>query len=532
MAQNKTKAALARDGQGVADMDEGHALVVGATGSGRTNLLMAMADEAIAAGRSVVYIEGRGDRDITARLFGLADRHGRSEDVMVLDLSARGGHGTSNTINPFAACDATGAVDLITPMLDASEDGRFWRARAVGLARAVLGALVFLRDDGVLDLNADSIRDLLNLNKVIDLTDPDAYPQLPDSVRAPLRKYLGSLPGYLEWKKYKQAQATVDHHGYLVAQMARPLQILGEDYGHVFVPGDGEVHLGEVAGRPSILVVTLPDLTRNAGERAFAGHFAMALVRDLMARRTGAGHEPMRLLVDDLPADALADVEPCLAWGRSAACTVTLALRTLAPATGRDAVGRLVGLVAAQVILRSDEAALRPVAGLLPDAAAEVASLGARIDALGARGAVLAALGRVDELGKVADLQAAAMSALEAAEGRIVRFADLAALETGTGVLVRRGVAVRVRVRDMSEAVGGPFALNPGRVPDSLRQRREVIAQAREEREAVQADLAEREARPVIDLAALETAPASANDVDMVRRAVQACVAVGRSDGR
>ncbi len=88
-----------------------HAFVCGATGSGKTNLLLALCGERIAAGEGLLFVDGKGDAEALGKLSALAKRHGRERDLMVLNFGeppAVGRGRVSNTINPFATCSARG----------------------------------------------------------------------------------------------------------------------------------------------------------------------------------------------------------------------------------------------------------------------------------------------------------------------------------------------------------------------------------------------------------------------------------------
>lgn len=150
------------------------------------------------------------------------------------DLGAAGGKLISNTLNPFS----TGSSDALTQMLvslmdDVGGDGAMWKGRATAMLTGVIRALVWLRDQNVVDLNVGVIRDTLNLRAIIDLGDKNKNPDMPAHIRKSIRSYLTSLPGFQEDKGYKQAQTTLDQHGYLEMQFTKILGSLADVYGHI-----------------------------------------------------------------------------------------------------------------------------------------------------------------------------------------------------------------------------------------------------------------------------------------------------------
>jgi len=273
-----------------------HVFVVGATGSGKTNQLLAMAASAISGGNGLTFIDGKGDASAYRRLLRLARRYGREDDVRLLNFCDRpaGAEPVTQTFNPFASGSAETLTQFVVGMMeDATGDGAMWKGRATAMFTGVMRALVHLRDAGMLDLNVGVLRDHLNLRRIIDLTDGEKYPSLPEAVRHTVRSYLTSLPGYQEEKKYKQAQTTMDQHGYLEMQFTRVLGAFGDVYEHVFSRGYGEVDIADLRDNRRILVVLLPMVGRSVEERRFLGSTVQAILNGLMS--AAARHDVERV---------------------------------------------------------------------------------------------------------------------------------------------------------------------------------------------------------------------------------------------
>lgn len=273
-----------------------HFLVLGTTGAGKTEALIGFAANAITWGSGFLFCDGKGDVTLFAKVYALARRFGREDDLLVLnfmtgnkDIGSSDGKVRSNTLNPFA----TGSSDTMTQMVvglmdDAGGDGAMWKGRATAMFTGVMRALTWLRDEGVVDLNVGEIRDHLNLKRIVELADQAKYPDMPQHIRKSIRSYLSSLPGYQEDKGHKQAQTTLDQHGYLEMQFTKILGSLADVYGHIFKTPYGEIDMADVVLNRRILVVMLPALEKASDEIANLGKIVVATLKGMMGGTLGS----------------------------------------------------------------------------------------------------------------------------------------------------------------------------------------------------------------------------------------------------
>ena len=273
-----------------------HFLVVGTTGAGKTESLLGFAANALMWGSGFLFCDGKGDVALFAKVSVLARRFGREDDLLVLnfmtgnqDLGASGGVLQSNTLNPFA----TGSSDSLTQMVvslmdDAGGDGAMWKGRATAMLTGVMRALCWLRDAGEVDLNVGEIRDFMALKRIIRLGDEKEYPDMPQPIRKSINSYLQSLPGYAAEKKERQAQTTLDQHGYLEMQFTKILGSLADVYGHIFFTPNGEVDMFDVVLNRRILVIMLPALEKSGDEIANLGKIVVATLKGMMGATLGS----------------------------------------------------------------------------------------------------------------------------------------------------------------------------------------------------------------------------------------------------
>lgn len=264
-----------------------------------TESLLGFASNAVSWGSGCLFIDGKGDVNTFASFYALARRFGREDDVLVMnymtgnqDVGAGGGVLLSNTMNPFSH----GASDTLTNMIvslmdDVGGDGAMWKGRATAMLTGLMRALIWLRDNNRIDLNVGEIRDHMNLKRIIDLCDPSKYPDLPIHIRANIKSYLLSLPGFQEDKGYKQGQTTLDQHGYLEMQFTRILGSLADVYGHIFKTPFGEIDMNDVVLNRRLLLIMLPALEKSSDEIANLGKIVVATLRGMMGSTLGSAIE-------------------------------------------------------------------------------------------------------------------------------------------------------------------------------------------------------------------------------------------------
>ena len=273
-----------------------HFLVVGTTGAGKTESLLGFAANAIMWGSGFLFCDGKGDVALFAKVYALARRFGREDDLLVLnfmtgnqDLGAAGGKIMSNTLNPFSNGSSDSLTQMVVSLMDdAGGDGAMWKGRATAMLTGVMRALTWLRDEGDVDLNVGEIREFMQLKRIIDLGDTNKYPFLPQSIRKTIKSYLTSLPGFQEEKGYKQAQTTLDQHGYLEMQFTKILGSLADVYGHIFHTPYGEVDMHDVVLNRRILVIMLPALEKSGDEIANLGKIVVATLKGMMGATLGS----------------------------------------------------------------------------------------------------------------------------------------------------------------------------------------------------------------------------------------------------
>ncbi len=279
-----------------------HILYLGTTGAGKTEGLKSMVTNALSWGSGFVYVDGKADTDLWSSLSALTRRFGRDDDLLVLNYmtgNAEGG-APSNTMNPFSSGSSSYLVNMLTNLMPEAEgDNVMWKERAVSLVSAIMPALVWKRDHLDIPLFVTSIRDHLNLNKIIALSREEV---LPKEIRSGVNGYLETLPGYNDKAFDDNGQmkppggdvpqvdmnTMSNQHGFLTMQLTRSLQSLGEDYGYIFNTPHADVDMVDVVLNRRILVVLIPALEKSGDEIANLGKIIAANMKGMMGSALGA----------------------------------------------------------------------------------------------------------------------------------------------------------------------------------------------------------------------------------------------------
>lgn len=259
-----------------------------------TEALTSIATNALSWASGFIYVDGKADSSLYAKIYAMARKMGRDDDMLVINLMTGSMDITqvhkvkmSNTMNPFS----TGSADFLTQMIvslmsESGGDNAMWKDRAISLVSGLMGALCYMRDHEGLLLNTGVIREYLNFPKLFTLYQRRA--EFPAAIGAAISGYVKSLPGFLEKNRANQSEDTLKQHGFLEMQFTRIMGSLADTYGHIFMHELAEVDLEDVVLNRRILVVLLPSLEKSPDELRNLGNIVVAALRAMMAKTLGA----------------------------------------------------------------------------------------------------------------------------------------------------------------------------------------------------------------------------------------------------
>jgi intracellular multiplication protein IcmO len=284
-----------------------HVLIFGSTGSGKTEALVSLAFNALVQASGFLYVDGKGDNSLFAKVFSLCRSMGREDDLLLINFmtGARDVVGAqerrlSNTMNPFCNGSSSMLSQLVVSLMDSgsqSSDGDMWKGRAIVFVEALMKVLVFMRDKGKILLDANSVRNYFELPRLEaiamdkmfprDNQEPVSLADTPDLILEPITNYLKNLPGYDPSKKGKQSSQVLEQHGFITMQLTRVFGSLADTYGHIIRTNLAEVDLRDVVLNRRVLVVLLPALEKSTDELASLGKVIIASLKAMMAAGLG-----------------------------------------------------------------------------------------------------------------------------------------------------------------------------------------------------------------------------------------------------
>ena len=286
-----------------------HCLIFGSTGSGKTEALVSLAFNALVQGSGFIYVDGKGDNSLYAKIFSMARSMGREDDILVVNFmtGARDIVGPqekrlSNTMNPFANGSSSMLSQLVVSLMDGSSktpDGDMWKGRAIVFVEALMKLLVYMRDQGAILLDVHVVRNYFELTRVENIVIDKVFPrdgqeplslnEVPDLVLEPITNYLINLPGYDKSKKGKQVSQVLEQHGFITMQLTRVFGSLADTYGHILRTNLAEVDLKDVVLNRRILLVLLPAFEKSPDELSNLGKIIIASLKAMLA--AGLGEE-------------------------------------------------------------------------------------------------------------------------------------------------------------------------------------------------------------------------------------------------
>lgn len=286
-----------------------HCLIFGSTGSGKTEALISLAFNSLIQGSGFIYVDGKGDNSLFAKLFSMARFMGREDDILVVnfmtgakDIIGPQEKRLSNTINPFADGSSSMLSQLVVSLMDASAntpDGDMWKGRAIVFVEALMKLLVYMRDQGAILLDVNIVRNYFELSRVENIVLDKIFPRdgqeplklndVPDLVLEPITNYLINLPGYDKSKKGKQVSQVLEQHGFITMQLTRVFGSLADTYGHILRTNLAEVDLKDVVLNRRIMLVLLPAFEKSPDELSNLGKVIVASLKAMLA--AGLGEE-------------------------------------------------------------------------------------------------------------------------------------------------------------------------------------------------------------------------------------------------
>ena len=279
-----------------------HMLVLGTTGSGKTQALKALATNALTWGSGFVFVDGKADTSTWGEIYSLVRRFGREDDLLCINyMTGNSDAGSSsNSMNPFSSGSASYLVQMLVSLMpESGGENAMWKERAISLVGALMPALTYKRDNQHMLLDIGVVGEHIDLPAIIRLSRDQTLPQ---RITKPMHSYLKTLPGFVpeafddEGEEKPPSPDSPVHdlsvarqqHGYLSMQFTRALGSLSDDYGHIFKAQLADVDVLDVVLNRRILFVMIPALEKSGDEAANLGKIVVAALKGMMGSTLGA----------------------------------------------------------------------------------------------------------------------------------------------------------------------------------------------------------------------------------------------------
>lgn len=277
-----------------------HGLVLGTTGSGKTELLLGLCTNALIQNSGFIYVDGKGDPALINNIFRLARNIGREDDLLLINFITSGRDfidkqvdKVTNNINLMDKASSGMLIELIVGLMDDSgTSGDMWKGRAIAFVAALTRPLCYLRDKGFIQLSAETYLDYFEIENLERLVyEPEKiFPGIDakqyNEVALALRSYIANIPGYnpnLHKEKKRQEQKTIEQHGYITMQLTRIFNDLTYNYAHIFKTDVGDIDFYDVVLNRRLMVTLLPALERAPDTLKMCGKLIVGNIKQMMS---------------------------------------------------------------------------------------------------------------------------------------------------------------------------------------------------------------------------------------------------------
>ena len=305
-----------------------HLLILGSTGSGKSELLKGIFFCSLCWGSGFFVADGKADNKLPLDNYNMTRFFGRDDDLLALNFLLAGKtpeqvrnsrRRRTNKTNPFSTADADTIVQMganLLPKVDG--DAKNWQEKALNCWRGLVPALCWLRDNEAMEISVTSFVDYLALPKLEELY-AKGYVLAQQNGGVWNEGFVGikaylevGLPGFKFERCLKkhnvptgnqrppmggkpepidQDATTYDQHGYRATQLNPALNLLDKTYAHIFQDKFSEIDMVDVTLNNRILVLLIPSLEKSAQEAESLGKLTVACLRVMMGKNLGADIE-------------------------------------------------------------------------------------------------------------------------------------------------------------------------------------------------------------------------------------------------
>lgn len=277
--------------------DRTHSLVLGTTGSGKTQQLLGQASNQLIQNSGFIFMDGKGDPSLYASVSRLLRIFGREDDALILNFITSNRNVNvaqkdkmTNTFNLMANTAASTLIELLSGLLPETGSGDgMWQERAITFISSLTKVLCYLRDIGEINLSPESFIEYTELAKVEELVweHNGKFGKEFEIVASSLRTYLSSLAGYQKSKIKRQPEEPSKQHGFIVMQLTSSLNTLMYDYGYIFGVEEGDIDMFDCILNRRVLIIPMPALEKAESRIRMLGKLIFSSIKQMMAGSLG-----------------------------------------------------------------------------------------------------------------------------------------------------------------------------------------------------------------------------------------------------
>jgi len=294
-----------------------HRLVLGTTGSGKTELLMGFLANSLLMGAGTIFGDAKGTKDQISKVYWLCRVFGREDDFFSINYITGGGPRSlgrtrlTNTTNPVGIASADQINQMFQSFLpEKGGDNQIFLERAIAMFSAITPAVCDLRDLSGEFIDISTIRSYAS--------NPQSFLELAGNRDNRISKYsAGVMRNFLsaamginleefdaapDPRSFKIPGEGLRTFTYASQYFVRALSSLTESYGHIYLTQRGEVSFRDAIYNRRIVLISLPALDKAPSELANIGKINIANIRAAVASAASGlleGHR--RDTIDILP---------------------------------------------------------------------------------------------------------------------------------------------------------------------------------------------------------------------------------------
>ena len=308
-----------------------HILILGSTGSGKSEALKAIFFNALSWSSGFFIADGKADNKLPTDVYNMCRANGRDQDLLILNFLLAGKtpeevrlsrRRRTNKLNPFPGADADTAIQMGANLLPKVEgDAKNWQEKALSFWRAVVTAIYYKRDKEGMEISVSTFLDYMALPMVEELY-VEGFREAQERGGnwsygyVGIKNYLDSgCPAYRvekllkkhklkgdenttrpnvqmstagKEKEFEQDNQAFEQHAYRTNQLMPVLNLLDKTYGFIFQGKYPEIDMSDVALRNRIFVMLIPSLEKSSSEAENLGKLAIACLRTMMGKNLGS----------------------------------------------------------------------------------------------------------------------------------------------------------------------------------------------------------------------------------------------------